>query len=176
MPWVPIMAALLGAIAAGLFRVLETRAERKRRRGSILKALASEVSTICQMIEAEGYREGLAELVAASQRDDWDGTTYKSDIRSNHFTVFEALASDLGELDGEHAREIVKFYSWCKYALDGLRPDSLVHQSNDKDLKQESIIGLAALVEAILDLGAKIEHFAAIEHEPLNLIGAPKAA
>ena len=106
--WVPIAAAMLGAIAAGIFKIVNDILDRRRERASILVALTSEVDAIREVIEASGIIEKLKSVA--------EGTTNWSDVKceqleANHFTVFDALASKLGVLGEKQSRDVVRFYS-----------------------------------------------------------------
>lgn len=155
---VPIYAALAGAIGAGLLKAIDQFLARKRRRESTLVALASEIQAIRALIISQGYFGQYAQLAKAIREGTWNGTTYVIDIRQNYFSVYEALAAELGLLDPTHVSKIVSFYSYCKSVIDATRPDSPVNSSENTELAS-NIIGVEGVLMAITILADEIVQF-----------------
>lgn len=155
---VPIYAALAGAIGAGLLKAIDQYLARRRRRESTLVALASEVLAIRDLIRSQGYFDQYAQLAKNIRNGTWDGTTYVIDIQQNYFSVYEALAAELGLLNPTHVSKIVSFYSYCKSVIDATRPDSPVNSSENSELSS-NIIGVEGVLMAITILADEIVQF-----------------
>ena len=118
-----IIAVLVGAVLAGLFQTLTDICNRKREAEAILTAIASEVDSICRLIEHQGYLEATQDVANDVSGGLWDGASYVIDIRENYFSLYEGLSSKLGLLDPDQVVKIVNFYAYCKSAIDSSRPD-----------------------------------------------------
>jgi hypothetical protein len=155
-----ILAALLGAIAAGLFQTVDRILERRRHRETILVAIAAEVDAICRLIKHQGYVEAIRQAADGIRAGTWDGRVYIIDIRSDYFSVFHALSSHIGSLQACQAATIVKFYSYCKSGIDSTRPDGPFAAGDVGHFDAMSnMLSLERLFQAILELGDQIAQF-----------------
>ncbi|HEY0012795.1 MAG TPA: hypothetical protein VGB79_08085 [Allosphingosinicella sp.] len=116
--WVPITAALLGALAGGLFQALLRLLDRQRERATTLVALVSEVGVISEIVRNERYLEKLAAIAGAVDSDPRVATISALQMKIDRFAIFESLAPKLGLLGETQARNIVQFYSLFRYAVD----------------------------------------------------------
>ena len=148
-----IFAALIGALVGGAAQTLLIVIERNRKRNSLLRALASEVGTLCEYLRlldyAASYRA--AETLAMAGKPT---AMIPIDATRNYFTVFEASAADIGMLDGQQAAVLTRFYTLCKIALDTARPEGVFIRSTGNTLGF-----MASLAERILELGDEIVQF-----------------
>lgn len=154
-----LISALIGAIAAGLFQTISASFDRRRNSEAALTAIASEVDAICCLIRHQHYLESFETLVEQIDDGTWEGHVWIIDIRSNYFTVYEALAQQLGHLTPLQANRIVNFYAFCKSAIDSTRPDGPTAERFDHDDRVNAIRGTALLLRAILALGGEITAF-----------------
>jgi len=154
-----LFAAFIGAVAAGLFGTIERIRERQRNSEAALTAIATEVDSLCELIRYQRYLEAFEQLVADINTGKWDGRVWVIDIRANYFSVYEALAGELGHLQPKHLEKIVRFYAHCRSAIDSTRPDGPAASSEDLDLKSIAIRGMAMQLKLILELGDEIVAF-----------------
>ena len=89
----------------------------------------------------------------------WNGQTYIIDIRSNYFSVFEGLVSDLGLLKPTQACKIVNFYTYCKSAIDSTRPDGPHGLDPNTAEAAQNMVQVALLLNSIVNLGNEITQF-----------------
>lgn len=151
-----IVAAIAGAVAAGLFQLVDRILSRRRRSEAVLVAIAAEVRSILDLIEHQRYLEEVSAQAKAIRAGIWGEHTLIIDIRSNYFSVFDSLAADLGLLKPHQIRKIVAFYAFCKSTIDSTRPDGPHVTAFDKDDKANNILGLEGLLLAIIQLGNEI--------------------
>jgi len=154
-----IIAALSGAVAAGLLKAADQFFERRRRRESTLVALVSEVQAIKMLIESQGYFEQFSNLASEIRKGSWDGTSYVVDIRGSYFTVYHSLVAEMGLLKPVHVSQIVSFYTFCQSVIDATRPDGPLSVDADSDDQEGNILGLEGALMAILLLADEITKF-----------------
>jgi hypothetical protein len=154
-----IVAAIIGAIAAGLFQLADRILARRRRSQAVLVAIATEVRSILDLIEHRRYLQVVSEAADAIREKARGGHTLIIDIRSNYFSVFESLAAELGLLKPAHIRKIVAFYAFCRSVIDSTRPDGPHVTTLDEEDKANNIIELEGLLIAIVHLGHEIVRF-----------------
>ena len=152
-----LLAALLGAIAAGSLQFIDRLIERRRHSEATLVAIASEVDAICRLIYHQRYEGFVGEAAEAIRQGTWDGRSLIIDVRSDYFAVFHANGGNLGLLQPEHAAKIVNFYAYCKSVIDSTRFDG-PHTQDDVDLAYlaENIHSLESLLRSIMALGEEI--------------------
>jgi len=154
--WSEVVAALLGAIAAGGLQTISTLISRKKQSEAVLTAIASEVDSICRLIRHQQYLEAVGKIAQDIDNGMWNGTSYIIDIRSNYFSVFEGLVHELGHLKPTQCGKIVNFYAYCKSAVDCTRPDG-PHASEPKtDEAAANMVSVARILAIILSLGDEI--------------------
>jgi len=86
----------------------------------------------------------------------WDGRGIIIDIRSNYFSVFEALSPKLGQLESQNAAQIVKFYAYCKAVIDGTRPDGPLTSDADLEFVADNLVNLEITLSSALRIGDAI--------------------
>lgn len=156
-----ILAALLGALAAGGFQTVVGIVDRKRTAEATLVAIASEVHALCNLIRLQDYLPETCEIVKAIDEDKWDGRTIIIDIRGNYFNVFESLSSSLGMLKPTQLVPIVSFYACCRSAIDCTRPDGPYAAGGSLEERAGNLRSLKTILETILTLGDEITQFPA---------------
>jgi hypothetical protein len=120
-----LLSALLGALVGGFFAIWgaqrQFRTERKRRVLSLSAALATEIASLVELARRNRYVEELRAIVALVQSPSFDGQlVFISTASQAYFTVFEANAGDVGELEPKLAVEVIAFYQQARSCLDGL--------------------------------------------------------
>ena len=151
-----ILAALLGALAAGGLQTLVTIADRKRMRKSTLMAIAAEVQAICGLIRHQRYLEAFRESLTEINNGTWNGRGWVMDIRSHYFSVFESNSQSLAVLEPQHVVKIVRFYSYCKSAIDCARPDGPFSGEVRREDAEGNIRSVVTILENILLIGDDI--------------------
>lgn len=154
-----LIAAGIGAVATGAFQILANFLEKRKRAEVVLTAICSEVDSICRLITTQGYPDTVGKIASDVQRGMWNGQSYIIDIRSNYFTVFEGLVSDLGLLKPVQACKIVNFYAYCKSAIDSTRPDGPHGLDPSTQEAAQNMVQVALLMHSIINLGNEIARF-----------------
>lgn len=159
-----VIAAILGALLAGGFQTIVNIFDRRREDEAVLVAIAAEVDALCRLIRHQEYLSDVRQLLEELEGGESETVNYVVDIRNDYFTVYNALAYQLGRLKPESSARIIKFYAYCKTIIDGTRPDGIAAQQRDKS---ESILAMRSLVEllsVVLELG---DHIVQLPKNPL---------
>jgi len=154
--WVPILAAILGAMAGGGLKAFMDLLDRRREDESILVALTSEVQAICDLLRRQNYISDIEALLADLYSAPRDENFFVVELRSNYFAVYHSLAHSLGRLTPSAASEIVRFYMNCKTIVDCTRPDGVSSQPVDGDTFVSNLNFLRDLLYETLQRGDKI--------------------
>ena len=151
-----VIAALLGAIAAGLVQTLLNLRTRKHETETILVAIAAEVDSVCRLIRVQQYQGAIDGAIQQLQVPDAQPFTVVVDLKADYFTVYNALSSQIGRLKPNDALKIVNFYAFCKAAIDSTRPDGIMVGETRLDVLHGNLQVVALLIDAILRLGDEI--------------------
>ncbi|WP_367349709.1 hypothetical protein [Sphingobium yanoikuyae] len=151
-----IFAALLGALAAGGFQTIFSIIDRQRMRRSTLIAIAAEVQSLCILIRHQGYLEAFHKKLRDIESNAWDGSGWIMDIRSHYFSVFESNSNNLSILKPDHVVMIVRFYGYCKSAIDCTRPDGPFAGDVRPEDAEGNIRAVVSILTKILQLGDDI--------------------
>ncbi len=154
-----IFAALIGAILAGLFQTIIGICDRRRETEAVLTAIASEVDSICRLIQHQQYLEATGKIADDVDKKMWNGISYVIDIRGNYFTAYEGLIGKIGLLKADHVSKIVNFYAYCKSAIDSTRPDGPHAGSPRTDESAANMVSVFHLLTSIRSLGDEIVKF-----------------
>jgi hypothetical protein len=104
---------------------LENWLQRLRRRATLRAALAAEILSLVEMVRRGRYEEELrdfaSQLVASPEPRKFD--SYFVHAPQSYFSVFEANAGDIGELDARLAVEVIAFYQQARSWLDSVAPE-----------------------------------------------------
>jgi hypothetical protein len=159
-----VLAALLGAVAAGLLTTLVSVFDHRRNARATMVAIASEVDAICRLIHHQEFLPYIQRQVAAIKAGKWDGKGMLIDMRSNYYSVFEALSPQLGKLSPDMAAKVVHFYASCKSIMDMTRPDGRMSGGADPEFVKENMVRAEVLFMRILALGEDIVRSAGSRH------------
>jgi len=116
-----LLEGFAGAVFAFIFAACYGEFERHRRRKATRLALATEIATIVQLIQANGYiglLEDHAQLYAAPDAPEAVVDPFVITAREGYFKVYEASASSIGDLSEELAMSIVSFYQGASALID----------------------------------------------------------
>ena len=172
--WSEIVAAILGAFAAGGLQTVLGIIDRQKKSEAVLTAIASEVDSICRLINHQGYLAAVGKIASDVERGMWNGTSYIIDIRSNYFSVFEGLVGELGHLEPKQCQKIVNFYAYCKSAIDSTRPDGPHSGDPSTEEAAANMVSVATLLQGILNLGDEIVEMPKLKIQNPTLPEAPK--
>ena len=158
-----ILAALLGAVAAGLLQTFTSIHQRRHVAKATLVAIATEVAAVCQLVRTQEFQPYLQRQAAAIRAGNWDGKAFFVDSRADYFSVFHANAQNVGILKASDAAKIVAFYAYCKSVIDISRPDGRMATSSDQSFIAENMLRTDALVAMLLALGEEIVHLPQVD-------------
>lgn len=145
---VPLLSATLGALAAGLLRILLDRYDRARHRQSVLKAFAAEVGILCWIIRHHYHPDRWRLL--AHRVEGGEEARLVLDLSQNHFVIFENLAREIGILRREESVTIIEFYKILMIAIESVGLKSL-YSTNPQNMRFT-----AGIIEVGLRLGDRI--------------------
>ena len=151
-----VIAALLGALAAGLVQTILNFLTRKQETETIMVAIAAEVDSICRLIRAQHYQPAVAETLRYLATEGAQPMTLVVDLKADYFTVYNAVSNQIGRLEANHALKIVNFYAYCKAAIDSTRPDGIMVDEWRMEVLQGNLQVVSMLLDAILRLGDEI--------------------
>ncbi len=151
-----VLFALLGAIATGIVQTLLNFRTRQHESETILVALAAEIDSICRLIRVQHYQTFITEVVEHLYLDGAQASTVIVDLKENYFSVYNALGSQIGRLRPLDALKIVRFYAFCKSAIDSTRPDGVMVNNDNLALVRANLELVLQLLDAILRLGDEI--------------------
>ncbi|MFM5947755.1 MAG: hypothetical protein ACKOPM_00780 [Novosphingobium sp.] len=151
-----VIAALLGAIAAGLVQTWLNFRTRKHETETILVAIAAEVDSVCRLIRVQQYQGAIDAAIQQLQIPNAQPLTVVVDLKADYFTVYSALSSQIGRLKPSHALKIVNFYAFCKAAIDSTRPEGTMVGEARLEILHGNLQVVALLIDAILRLGDEI--------------------
>lgn len=164
-----VLAAILGALLAGGLQTVLAYLDRRREDEAVLVAIASEVDALCRLLRHQNYLEEVRALVEDLENGRLESAGYVVDIRSDYFSVFHSLASQLGRLKPANASLIVKFYAYCKTIVDGTRPDGVAARERTKPECISALMSLVQLLSVALLIGDSIVQ---LPRTPIAQVGA----
>lgn len=151
-----VIAALLGALAAGLVQTILNLRTRNHESETLLVAIAAEVDSICRLIRVQQYQGAVNHALQELHEDGALPFTIIVDLKADYFTVYNALSSQIGRLRPNHALKIVNFYAFCKATIDSTRPDGIMVDEQRMEVLQGNLQVVSMLLDAILRLGDEI--------------------
>ena len=151
-----VIAALLGALAAGLVQTLLNLRTRNSETETLMVAIAAEVDSICRLIRIQQYQNTVDLALRHLRAEGAIPFTIVVDLKADYFTVYNAIGSQIGRLKPNHALKIVNFYAFCKAAIDSTRPDGIMVGETRLEVLQGNLEVVAVLLDAILRLGDEI--------------------
>lgn len=120
-----------GAVFAFIFAAGYGEFERHRRRKATRLALATEIATIIQLIQANGYiglLEDHAQLYAVPDAPEAVVDPFVITANEGYFKIYEASANSIGDLSESLAMSIVSFYQGASALIDTFSAEGAVVQ------------------------------------------------
>ncbi len=131
-PWIPVIAAVLGALAGGLapiiVRLIEARIERKSAKQAVAHQIYAEISAILEIVKQRGYLEDLevAKLVVSMNST---SNSYQVQISDEVDPLYRANIERLPLLDPGLQTKIVKFYRFLNALVEDIKPGGTFNTS-----------------------------------------------
>lgn len=154
--WLPVYAALGGAIAGALGAFFPSYLiERyKSTKGSdrLLSSLLAEVQALLSIIEYRGYRDSIKEIITFLNTQE-KGTTYKLTVLvpEHYCRIYQENAGNIGIIPYEYAHRIIIFYQLI---------DAIV-----QDVKAGGVFSNGATIEAYQETDKIFSRAIEIGHE-----------
>jgi hypothetical protein len=158
-----LIAALCGAVIGGVLAWASawTLAERHQRRRlrALKSALAAEIATCIEIARVNNYEEQFLEMADRLRAHPGapEMTSMHVPAHHNYFSVFEANAGDIGELDTPLAVRIVCFYQAARAWLDSTSreniPGSGTSNPGEEAFRHEA---LALQIRRLCELGDEL--------------------
>ncbi len=129
-PWLPIYAALGGAIAGAIASFFPTWLIEKHRERTFSKqienCLLAEISSLMEIIDQRNYLSAIEEAVHYL-RNEPEGTTYSLvvDVPPHYSRVYQENCKNIGVVKNEIARDIVIFHQLIDAVVQDLKPNGI---------------------------------------------------
>jgi hypothetical protein len=161
-----VIAALVGAIVGGCLTMwgagFHARRERERGLRALSAALAAEILSLVELARRNRYEDALRAEIAQLEQPGLDPVpqSFTVPVSQSYFSVFEANAGHIGELDSKLAVEVIAFYqqarSWLDGASVGVETQVFVHR--DAQLARYRLLadGIAKLADFGESLGTRL--------------------
>lgn len=127
--WLPVYAALGGAIAGAVASffptlLLERRRERKFSR-RILSSLIAEISALLEIAEYRGYHKAIEEAIE-SLKTQPEGSTqiFKVDVPEHYSRIYQENCINIGAVDERYAKDIVIFHQLIDAVIQDVKLES----------------------------------------------------
>lgn len=125
--WTDLVAALLGAVAAGGFGILDRIWQNRSKRKAIRIAFKAHVSFLTQFIDAQQYETDARGAFEASQTESWEGHLFSVDIPNHYLDGLRELIKDVGCLSSRDVELLVEFTHRFQVFIDSTRPSTEYH-------------------------------------------------
>jgi hypothetical protein len=126
--WLPVYAALGGAVAGAIASFFPTWMLEKRREASFSKqiesCLVAEISSLLEIIDQRNYFSGIKDTVEFL-RSQPEGTTslLTVEIPAHYSRVYQENCKNIGVVEKEKAKEIIIFHQLVDAVVQDLKPD-----------------------------------------------------
>ncbi|AKM11240.1 hypothetical protein AB433_16690 [Croceicoccus naphthovorans] len=102
------------------------------------------------------YRTEIQKLFRQVEMGVHEEAIYYIDIKSDYFSVYHSLSSQLGLLKPAEVTKLVRFYSYCKTFVDATRPEGVSSEMQGRLKSVTNLRALTTLHDSILCLGDEI--------------------
>ena len=155
--WIPVIAALLGAIIGAIAslipaRYLEVRRERQFAI-QVKQCLVAEISALVRVIESRKYVETVNEAITFLKANPDHSYTFYADIPPHYSQVYQEHCKHLGVLDPEIAREIIHFYQLIDAVVQDVKVGGMFTVDPSLEGYEESL----SMFSLAMDIGKKLE-------------------
>ena len=128
--WLPVYAALGGAIAGAIASFFPTWLIERRREAAFAKQIEScllaEISALVEIIDRRGYLSALKD-VADYLRQSPEGTQYKFavDVPSHYSRVYQDNCKHIGVVRSDIAQQIIVFHQLVDAVVQDMKPNGV---------------------------------------------------
>jgi len=126
--WLPLYAALGGAIAGAIASFFPTWLIERRREAAFAKQIEScllaEISALVEIIDQRGYLSAI-KTVAGFLRDSPEGTLYKFavDVPPHYSRVYQENCKHIGVVRNDVAHQIIVFHQLIDAVVQDIKPN-----------------------------------------------------
>lgn len=155
--WLPVIAAVLGALAGGIASfipnlLLETH-KRRNERESVKSALLAEIKALLCVIEHRQYLDQMKQVFEQQQKMPGLKIRYQVKVPDHYSRVYQAHVDRLGVIQPALSSKIIQFYHLLDSIVQDVTPGgSIADNGGDEDAFRQ----LIALAESALALGKEI--------------------
>lgn len=156
--WLPLYAALGGAIAGAIASFFPTLLLERNRENKyshrLLASLLTEISALLEIIEHRNYRGSIKDIIAHLKAQP-SGTTYSFTVTiPEHYSrIYQENCGSIGAITEFHAKRIVMFHQLI---------DSIV-----QDIKPGGVVSLGAEIRAFEEMDKLFTRAIEVAHEIL---------
>lgn len=156
-PWIPVLAAIGGAMVGGLLPVLSgyliDRRKRSEESESVTTALLAEVKGIISVANHRGYISGMKLLAAQLRLNPQSKIRYRVRVSEHYSRIYVANVGRLGIVDSVLAAKIIEFHCLVEAVVQDITPGGLIaEEGGDLDAFSE----LISIADEALAIGAEI--------------------
>lgn len=156
-PWIPVLAAIGGAMVGGLLPVLSgyliDRRKRREESESVTTALLAEIKGIISVANHRGYVSGMKLIAAQLGANPQGKIRYQVRVSEHYSRIYVANVGRLGIVDSVLAAKIIEFHCLVEAVVQDITPGGLIaEQGGDLDAFNE----LISIADAALAIGAEI--------------------
>lgn len=140
--WLPVYAALGGAIAGAIVSLIPTfvleRYRENKHSSNVLAALRAEVSAFLEIIEHRKYHDSIKKVID-DLKDQPDGATYSYSVCvPDHYSrIYQANSSNIGLIDKTSAQKIVTFHQLVDAIIQDVKLGGAISNGGDIEAFKE---------------------------------------
>ncbi|MBY7902301.1 hypothetical protein KW459_15445 [Vibrio fluvialis] len=155
--WIPIVAALGGALVGGLVTFIPTSYLENRREKALAKqvqnSIVAEISALIRVVENRKYLVALQEAVDATKGNNASDFTLAVNIPVNYSAIYQAQCRHIGVLNRQIARDIINFYQLLEAVVQDIKPNGTFSTNPSLEGYQETL----TLFKLAIQIGKGLE-------------------
>jgi ribosomal protein S16 len=163
-PWIGVIGAIGGAIAAIVPNALMAKISSKERANSAKLQIYAEIKSTLEVERHRAYGENLSKVVASFKAGAIQRYSYKVEVTEDRFPIYKANLQNLGLLNPLLQVKIVRFYQIVEAIVQDIKPGGLL---NAAPVGVEPFEEVAKLLVEAKSIGTSI--LAEIEGEHPNV-------
>ena len=156
-PWIPVISAVLGALAGGLapilVKLLEVSIDRRAAKQAVAHQIYAEISAILEIVRQRGYLEDLESKKLAMTANP-ASNLYQVQISEVVDPLYRANLERLPLLDPGLQTKIVKFYRFLHALVEDIKPGGTFNTSG---ATLEGINQFLAIANQAVAIGEEIK-------------------
>lgn len=125
--WLPVYAALGGAVAGAIASFFPTWFIEKRRESAFAKqiqnCLVAEISSLVEIVDQRSYLSAIKEAVEHLRLKPKDTYRLAVDVPYHYSRVYQDNCKHIGAIEAEVAREIITFHQLVDAVVQDLKPN-----------------------------------------------------